>query len=358
MAEVTLITLDVVLRVSAISFLLLLGILIVRTSSDRTTGYLGLWSCISGATYLICSHMFLRDFFSATMPVVFIFCWLGQPAVWLFSLSQFQDKFRLWPWPVVITVLYFSLSRVHYGLLENQEWWLADAVWVIFSLLRFGLIAHMVFVAWQGRRDDLIETRRKFRTLYIVLVTLISVGITIAETWFEAVFETGGKAQALPLLLSTAMWTLSVILIWHVVTLRSGILFVGGKQMRRGQSGPQDPTERHDVETIKGLIEKDKLYEQAGLTISGLADQAGLPEHRMRRLINRHLGYRNFADFLNHYRITAAKDRLSSIEDRNLPVLTIAMDLGYGSLGPFNRAFKERTGLTPTAFRKKKLADN
>jgi AraC-like DNA-binding protein len=35
----------------------------------------------------------------------------------------------------------------------------------------------------------------------------------------------------------------------------------------------------------------------------------------------------------------------------HLPVLTIALDCGFGSIGPFNRAFKARTGKTPTQFR-------
>jgi AraC-like DNA-binding protein len=33
-------------------------------------------------------------------------------------------------------------------------------------------------------------------------------------------------------------------------------------------------------------------------------------------------------------------------------VLTIALEVGYGSIGPFNRAFKERFGVTPTAYRR------
>jgi AraC-like DNA-binding protein len=32
-------------------------------------------------------------------------------------------------------------------------------------------------------------------------------------------------------------------------------------------------------------------------------------------------------------------------------VLSIALDVGYGSIGPFNRAFKARMGMTPTQFR-------
>jgi sec-independent protein translocase protein TatA len=43
---------------------------------------------------------------------------------------------------------------------------------------------------------------------------------------------------------------------------------------------------------------------------------------------------------------------------REVPVLTIALDAGFGSIGPFNRAFKADTGLTPTDFRRQALADS
>ncbi|RTM02125.1 MAG: AraC family transcriptional regulator, partial [Bradyrhizobiaceae bacterium] len=35
-----------------------------------------------------------------------------------------------------------------------------------------------------------------------------------------------------------------------------------------------------------------------------------------------------------------------------VPVITIAMDAGFQSLGPFNRAFKAVTGVTPTEYRR------
>jgi AraC-like DNA-binding protein len=34
-----------------------------------------------------------------------------------------------------------------------------------------------------------------------------------------------------------------------------------------------------------------------------------------------------------------------------LPNLTIAIDCGFGSIGPFNRAFKQLVGRTPMAYR-------
>ena len=39
-------------------------------------------------------------------------------------------------------------------------------------------------------------------------------------------------------------------------------------------------------------------------------------------------------------------------------MLTIAMDTGFQSIGPFNRAFKAATDLTPTEFRRLAVARN
>jgi hypothetical protein len=39
----------------------------------------------------------------------------------------------------------------------------------------------------------------------------------------------------------------------------------------------------------------------------------------------------------------------------DMPILTVALDAGFGSIGPFNRAFKVRTGVTPTEFRRDRL---
>jgi AraC-like DNA-binding protein len=98
-------------------------------------------------------------------------------------------------------------------------------------------------------------------------------------------------------------------------------------------------------------------YRETGLTISSLASGLNHPEHQLRRLINGHLGFRNFTAFLNSYRIKEAQERLSDLDRVRVPVLTTALDLGYGSLGPFNRAFKESTGMTPTEFRQQSLSN-
>ena len=98
-------------------------------------------------------------------------------------------------------------------------------------------------------------------------------------------------------------------------------------------------------------MEEEKVYCEHGLTIGALATMLGEKEYRLRRIINGESGYRNFNDFLNHYRVGEAANRLVAPDSRRLPVLTIALDVGYSSIGPFNRAFKQKLGMTPTEYR-------
>jgi len=100
------------------------------------------------------------------------------------------------------------------------------------------------------------------------------------------------------------------------------------------------------------------VHREPGLTIGGLAARLGVPAHRLRSLINQRLGYRNFSAFLNHHRIADAKAWLADPAKVDLPVLTIAMDLGYGSLAPFNRAFREATGQSPSEYRRAAIVGN
>ena len=59
--------------------------------------------------------------------------------------------------------------------------------------------------------------------------------------------------------------------------------------------------------------------------------------------------------FLNQYRINDACETLSDPTQVKKTILEIAYELGYQSIGPFNKAFKDLKGLTPTAYRKNQI---
>jgi AraC-like DNA-binding protein len=117
---------------------------------------------------------------------------------------------------------------------------------------------------------------------------------------------------------------------------------------RRGRSTRRKAA----VAALERAILVDRIYRQEGLSIGRLAQLQGLPEYKLRRLINQHLRYRNFADFLNQYRAADAKQALGDPSQDKVPILTIALDAGFASLGPFNRAFTAAVGMTPSAYRR------
>jgi AraC-like DNA-binding protein len=58
---------------------------------------------------------------------------------------------------------------------------------------------------------------------------------------------------------------------------------------------------------------------------------------------------------LHVYRVAEACEILSDAKKANLPVLTVALSVGYQSITPFNNAFRELRGMTPSEFRKQAL---
>ncbi|SEK16054.1 MULTISPECIES: helix-turn-helix domain-containing protein [unclassified Variovorax] len=118
------------------------------------------------------------------------------------------------------------------------------------------------------------------------------------------------------------------------------------------------PAEDRLTESLRHAMAVERVYRSEDLSIASLAARLCVPEYRLRRVINQRLGHRNFNAFVNGFRLAEAMAALADPSKRELPVLTVALTAGFQSIGPFNRAFKAATGLTPTEFRKEKLAES
>ena len=96
-------------------------------------------------------------------------------------------------------------------------------------------------------------------------------------------------------------------------------------------------------------MEKEQAYLNPELRLSDLAEALEIPKHQLSQLINQELGL-NFFDFVNQYRVEAAKLRLTDAQFTHLTIHGIAMESGFSNKPSFNRIFKKFTGLTPTAY--------
>ena len=351
---------DTFFRNGATAMFILIAVLVVRAHGVRLVTVLAALASLTAAGYTICTLPGFMDMHPAFMIPVAIFCQMGPVHVWLFSLSQFQDDFRLRGWHWGLAILYTVVMLLYDPLVTSAVTGMISDL--VLTLLRGFFILHMVFAAWQGRGGELTEARRRFRLMFIVLVSLVSTVILLMESVYP---QDALYTPFISIMQATSFCLLASVILWHMVQMKQDVLYIPHADAEKARHAPAAPAsstqagadaaDSHDLAAITAAMQDDGLYMQQGMSISVLSDVLSIPEHRLRRLINQHMGYRNFADFLNEYRITAAENMLADTDRRHTQILTIAMDLGYGSLGPFNRAFKARTGKTPTAFRRAAL---
>jgi AraC-like DNA-binding protein len=121
------------------------------------------------------------------------------------------------------------------------------------------------------------------------------------------------------------------------------------RQPRRIAAAPTDPDPLS--QKLLAHMENELPHRDESMSIARLAAQLGEQEYRLRRHINGAMGHRNFAAFLNGYRLAEVKAALVDPTQKDVPIITIALDAGFGSLGPFNRAFREAEGMTPSEYR-------
>lgn len=125
---------------------------------------------------------------------------------------------------------------------------------------------------------------------------------------------------------------------------------------RAARQAPLPANAEDLAQAIRRLMADEALYAQPNLRVADLARRLGEPEYKVTQCVTGPLGFPNFSQMTNHFRIEEAKRRLTDPACDHLPILTLSYDCGFGSIGPFNRAFKAQTGMTPQAFRKGRRA--
>lgn len=227
------------------------------------------------------------------------------------------------------------------------------------------LALHMLWILAAGKSDDLDESRRRLRPImtgvggfYILLMTLGRLaGVPLQSAW---AFDVMGLALLLAIKMAVVLTTRGQRNPISLILNREPAEHPGlqppaatDNQANAAQPAPTgvDAAERCQALALAEQIRSQRLYADCTLSLARLAAHLDLPEYRIRQLTNRVLGFRNFSMFLNHFRLEEASRRLGDPAQAKLPILSIALDTGFGSIGPFNRSFKERYGLTPSEFR-------
>jgi AraC-like DNA-binding protein len=215
-----------------------------------------------------------------------------------------------------------------------------------FEGMLLALVLLGLYEAWRGMAIDLVERRRRLRVGFMI-ATGVYLTATLAVQSYNLLL---GAATPMPAALANMLVAAAAFLgaAWFLVQPRSETWL---DPARTVETIALNRVESAVLERLEKALESDRIFLQEGLTIGALAEHLGTGQHVLRAVINRGMGYRNFNDFLHAWRIREACAQLARPEQAREPVLAIAMRVGYGSVGAFNRAFKARIGMTPTAYR-------
>jgi AraC-like DNA-binding protein len=343
--------LELLARGGTLALLALWSWLLWRDSRGQLAARCAMAMNLGIASYLIVTIVWETE--STPLGLVFSLLAGSTPALfWLFAKTWFSDQTRLLRRDLIIVALW-TLNVLAMQLMFRIDPERINYPSILFriGMFAFGFVG--LWHAWRGREGDLIESRRRLRFWLIVTVGLYVLAIGIAE---PMVYDGGAPRAILSLIAGSIVFT-TLGLCGAMFVSRRGDLFgpEPGRDTARAEPAAQidDPI----VQRLLAYMDHERPHRDEGLTIAALAARLGEQEYRLRRTINSALGHRNFAQFLNSYRLAEVKVALADPAQREVPILTMAIDAGFGSLGPFNRAFKESEGMTPSEYRIKALAD-
>jgi AraC-like DNA-binding protein len=349
-------TLDIALRAGATALLLVLAASLFRDFRGVVAGRLAvsfaLGSAAHAVTYVI----------GATAPVSLwhaplIAISTGNIVVyWLFTRALFDDAFEMRLWHLLLWAAVAGFSFVNCAWIAPTSAGNLRLSLFAINLLVLGFIALAVGQTIASWSADLVEGRRRLR-LFIVSATALYGGMNAILQMLMSGREVADAANTANAALLAgivaaicySMMRVNAPDLFTAAPATAAVADVRGASMAAQESSAAD---QRLVDALMRLMADERIYRHDNITIGTLATKLAVPEYRLRRLINQRLGYRNFNVFLNNHRIEEAKAALADPSQAEVPVITIAMDAGFQSLGPFNRAFKATTGVTPTEYRR------
>jgi AraC-like DNA-binding protein len=348
-------TLDIALRAGTTALLLVLAASLFRDFRGAVAGRLAVAFALGSAAHAVTYGI------GATSPVSIwhaplIALSTGNIVVfWLFTRALFDDAFKMRWWHALVWAAVAGFSFINCAWIAPASGNVRFAILAI-NLLVLGFIALAVGQTIASWSADLVEGRRRLRVFIVSAAALyggINAVLQILVSGREAadVANTANAALLAGIVAAIcySMTRVAAVDLFPVAPAVTAVANVPAPSVAPPDSGTAD---QRLVDALMRLMADERIYRHDNITIGTLATKLRIPEYRLRRLINQRLGYRNFNVFLNNHRIEEAKAALADPSQAEVPVITIAMDAGFQSLGPFNRAFKATTGVTPTEYRR------
>ena len=336
--------LELLVRGLAMGAMLAAGVAMLRGGPLNDARWSGALFCLATAGFVAHTSATIPELIGPLRHLAWLLSAGGTSYSWLFGMALFAGE-RLRPIHAVPIAVMTAIVVIGRLLPSGGE----IGTELVHNLLEVVLVGHVLFEIWRQRRDDLVDERRRLRVPFMIAVGAFCVMLS----GFDIAWSLGFRDPWVKELQALLLFAVALTGVWTFNQARPPMF-------ERAMPVPPDKPARQTaastadaelLERLKRLMAETGFWRESGLTIGRMADKLGAPEYRLRQVINGSLGYRNFSDFLNEKRISVAKEELRDPSKAGVQISAIAFDLGYASLGPFNRAFRDATGKSPREWR-------
>lgn len=334
-----------VLRLLAASQVLLIAVAIAVSPNPYRTRVLGVALVFGAIVYLVSAPVF--GHINLQLPTWLVFAADAIPPIlFFFTWDLFEDdrKPALAVWVAAVAYL---VATLWYGIERDAADFAISIYFLIaLQLTKLGFAIGAILVVWRGREDDVVEDRLKLRRVFAAGIGVIVFAVVATE-----LITVWNVPELVELVGAAAIFVASLMINLAFLRFNPTMVLRSSRPL-----APALPEDLRIVDALDKIMSEDLAYTNHDLRIAGLAARLKVPEYQLRRTINRNLGYQNFNQFINRYRVEEAARRL--ISEPDTPILTIALDVGFRSISSFNTAFRAHFERTPTEYRKSALADS
>jgi len=369
-------------------------LLLVRTFKSATYFPLAVFLFANGVIALEPAvSSLLPNWYTIYIAFVFPALFMLSPSLWLYVEGLTSDKpwrlqakhtrqYALLGFGMIITLLILSLPEEmrHAIFIEGADvdnglaivvmvsvflailLWSAQCIYTVFRVI-------YRLIGYRERLKDLFANneQRELNWLNWILLLAISAWLVfIISIFSSSMLENAFFSQRVEaILLLVLVWCLAHFGLQQKPGLIENSIeaqpIEAQKSSNNRRSTESDSNEKYQrsalskeqaeriAEKINVAMTQDKHYLDSSLSLHKLASRVAISPNYISQTLNETLKM-NFFDFVNKWRIEAAKPKILANQDT---VLNIALDVGFNARSSFYKAFKQETGVTPSEFRTK-----
>lgn len=262
---------------------------------------------------------------------------------WLLARSLFRPPGARRNWPEIMVAILFLTGVLLYaaGSGAAGQGSMLRAFDNVHSLIASTVLLMTFVEAADGAGRGSAPAERRFRFAFLGGYGVL---LAVSVIWFRSVPQAGPWEETAQAICACVALIGGTAAVWYRMHHP-----LAGDERRRPKT--RLTGDRQLAGRVAELLESEHIYRDPELKVADLSRRLGHPEYKISQCITGPLGFSNFNRMVNHYRIEEARALLAREDMAGCSILAIAMECGFGSIGPFNRAFKDMAGMTPGQFR-------